>query len=107
MTEPAALPLVIVLGTFDVDPTDRETFIQSRAEQVATSRAEAGNLEYAFSADGIDPGRVRLTELWASEVDFQAHVARISAERGPDGPVEVVPVRARTFSTFHAGPLGA
>jgi quinol monooxygenase YgiN len=99
--------MVVVLGTFDVDPADREAFMASRAAQVTASRAEAGNLEYAFSADALDPGRVRLTELWASETEFQAHVARISAERGPDGPVEVVPIVARTFATFHVAPVGS
>ena len=106
MSDTPARDQIIVLGTFELDPTDRDTFIESRREQVAESRAEAGNLEYAFSADGRDPGRVLLTERWASHEQFQAHLDRINAQRGPDGPVEAVPIRDRSFAVFRAQPIG-
>jgi len=106
MTAEPAPDHVIVLGTFDLDPADRKAFIESKAVQVTESRAEEGNLQYAFSADGADAGRVLLTELWTSDGAFQAHLARIAAEREASGIVEPVAIRDRSFLVFSASPKG-
>ena len=57
-------PVIIVSGTFEVDPARRDEFLAERHERMRTSRAEAGCLEYTFSADPLDPGRVLLFERW-------------------------------------------
>ena len=67
--------MVIVAGTFDLDPDQRDAFLASRIERMHTSRAEPGSLEYTFSADPLDPGRVLLYERWASQADLDAHLA--------------------------------
>ena len=55
--------MIIVVGVFDVDPADRARFIEGRRAQVEETRAEAGCIEYAFSLDAYDPGRVRLFRM--------------------------------------------
>jgi len=85
--------VVIVAGTFEVDPEQREAFIASRLDRMRTSRAETGCLEYTFSADPLDPGRVVLFERWASQADLDAHLAAPSAPSASPG-AEVSPKSA-------------
>ena len=82
--------MVIVAGTFEVDPDQREAFLAGRIERMQTSRAETGCLEYTFSADPLNPGRVLLFERWARQEDLDAHLA--AAPAPPTSPgTEVVP----------------
>jgi quinol monooxygenase YgiN len=67
--------MVIVIGTFVVDPDRRTEFIAERHERMRTSRAEAGCLEYTFAADPLQAGRVLLTERWADQAALDAHLA--------------------------------
>jgi quinol monooxygenase YgiN len=71
--------MVIVGGTFEFDPQQREAFLASRYEIMRTSRAEPGCLEYTFAADPIDSGRVVLYERWASQADLDTHLAALRA----------------------------
>ncbi|MGZ4772568.1 MAG: putative quinol monooxygenase, partial [Ilumatobacteraceae bacterium] len=67
--------MVIVGGTFELHPNERESFLASRIEMMRTSRDEPGCLEYTFAADPIDPSRVVLFERWASQEALDAHLA--------------------------------
>ncbi len=71
--------MVIVGGTFEVDPGKREQFLAGRLEMMHRSRNETGCLEYTFSADPIDPGRVLLFERWTSQEALDAHIAALRA----------------------------
>src|SRR6059058_3664155 len=50
--------MVIVGGTFELDPDQREQFLAGRAAMMRRSRAEHGCLEYSFCADPLDLARV-------------------------------------------------
>lgn len=77
--------MVIVGGTFEVEPHQREEFLAGRHESMRTSRAEAGCLEYVMSADPIDPTRVVLFERWESQDALDAHLAGLRTDRpAPD-----------------------
>src|SRR5271157_5831532 len=67
------MDMIIVAGTFDMAPEDREAFLSSRAEAIERSRGEDGCLEYSFAADSVDPGRVRLFEIWESREHLGEH----------------------------------
>ncbi len=82
--------MVIVAGVFTVDPEQREAFLAGRMDRMRTSRAERGCLEYTFSADPLDPGRVLLYERWASQDDLDAHLAAPSTPSASPG-TEVTP----------------
>ncbi len=82
--------MLIVAGTFDVAPEDREAFLASRSEAIVRSRAEQGCREYSFAADSIDPGRVRLFELWEERVDLEAHQVTMRATPRPQNEVPVL-----------------
>lgn len=99
--------MVIVAGVFAVDPEQREAFIASKLERMRTSRAERGCLEYTFSADPLDPGRVVLYERWESQQDLDAHLAAPAAPTASPG-ADIVPRSATIVVYDVAGerPLG-
>lgn len=79
--------MVIVAGVIDVEPGERDRFLHAKAAQQAAARAEAGCLEYAFSADLAEPGRVRLFEIWESAEHLAAHAAGMAGTTPDDGGV--------------------
>lgn len=85
--------MVIVGGTFEVDPAEREEFLTGRLEAMRSSRAEPGCLEYTFSADPLDPGRVLLFEKWETEDALNTHLAGIRS-RPQAGGTGVTPKKA-------------
>jgi quinol monooxygenase YgiN len=89
--------MLIVAGTFTVDPGRRAEFLESREEAIKTSRAEQGCLDYAMSADAIDPAIVRLFEVWSSRADLQAHLERVRSSVPREGGV---PVLARDIKMY-------
>jgi quinol monooxygenase YgiN len=89
--------MVIVAGTFTVDPDRRAEFLQGRLESISASREDRGCLEYTMSADAVDPGLVRLFEMWTSLADLQAHVERIRSAPPAEGGV---PVLARDMKIY-------
>lgn len=89
--------MVIVAGTFSVDPARRGEFLEGRLESIRASREDRGCLEYAMSADAVDPALIRLFEMWSSVDDLQAHVQRIrSSPPAEDG----VPVLGRHMKIY-------
>lgn len=90
--------MVIVGGTFEVDPEDRERFLLSRHDMMRVSRAEPGCLEYSFSADPIDPSRVLLFERWASQEALDAHLSTLRAR--PESPGTEVAPKATSITIY-------
>ena len=99
--------MVIVAGSLEVDPAQREAFLAGRMDGMRTTRAEPGCLEYTFSADPIEPGRVLLIERWASQEELDAHVIAARARPAPAGAA-VAPTAASVFVYDVSGerPLG-
>lgn len=70
--------MVIVAGHVIVEPAQRDDYLVGCVEVVRQARRAAGCLDFALSADLIDPGRVNILERWESQ-------AAVDAFRG-DGP---------------------
>lgn len=83
--------MIIVAGSIEVDPAQRAAFLATRVEGMRRSRGERGCLEYTFSADPLDPGRIVLLERWESKEALDAHIAGMA--NAPRGEDEVRPVR--------------
>lgn len=105
--------MVIIAGTFQVAPEDREAFLQSRADGMRTSRGEDGCHEYVFAADPIEPGRVVLYERWESKEALAAHLGAMRANRptpDPDAPrpprVAVLSSEILQYEVGASGPVG-
>ena len=71
--------MVIVGGTFEVEPSQRAQFIASREDMTRASRGEPGCLEYVFCADPIEANRVVLFERWESQQALDTHLAALRA----------------------------
>jgi quinol monooxygenase YgiN len=78
--------MLIVAGHFEVDPADQAAFVASKVDAMKRTRAEAGCLEYAMTADPLDPTRVLLFERWADQASFDAHMAGLATAPKSDGP---------------------
>ena len=59
--------MVIVAGQIVVDPARREDYLAGSAGVVAQARRAPGCLDFAITADLIDPGRVNVFERWESQ----------------------------------------
>ena len=70
--------MVIVAGHLIVDPDERDAYLDGCREVVDLARRTDGCLDFAISADLVDPSRVNLYEQWAS-------TEAVEAFRG-DGP---------------------
>jgi hypothetical protein len=83
--------MVIVGGTFEMEPGQREQFLAGRLEMMRVSRGEEGCIEYTFAPDPIEAGRVVLFERWESQEALDAHLVALRAGPMPDdsgiGPI--------------------
>ena len=59
--------MVIVAGHITVAPRQREAYLAGCVPVVAAARQAPGCLDFAISADLIDPGRVNIFERWESQ----------------------------------------
>jgi len=67
--------MIIVSGTFRVDPEKRDQAVEVGATMAAASQAEAGCVAYGFWTDPSDPARFRVFEEWESADALDAHFA--------------------------------
>jgi quinol monooxygenase YgiN len=93
--------MLVVAGTIDVEPAQRQAFLEGRRDAVQASRGEPGCIEYAFSADLLDPGRVRIFERWESAEHLDAHLARADGGAASD-----VPILAAELLRYEIGGVG-
>ena len=66
---------ILVLGTLDIDPANRDAFVEAVGSLMRDTRAEDGCESYTFSADLDDPGRFHVSERWANQAASDAHGA--------------------------------
>ena len=64
--------MVIVAGHITVDPEQRETYLAGCMSVVEKARRADGCLDFAITADLLDPGRVNLFERWESQEAVKA-----------------------------------
>jgi quinol monooxygenase YgiN len=64
--------MVIVAGHITVEPQQREAYLADCVGVVEQARGTAGCLDFAITADLIDPGRVNIFERWASQAAVDA-----------------------------------
>jgi quinol monooxygenase YgiN len=66
---------ILVTGTIDLDPDQRDGFIAACRELMDATHQEDGCEHYSFAADLADPGRFHISERWASQGEMEAHSA--------------------------------
>ena len=85
--------MVIITGTFTVDPAQRDAFLAQHEQGMRASRGEDGCLEYCFAADPLEPGRVILSERWRDQAALDAHLVALRSRPRPEGE-QVAPTSA-------------
>lgn len=66
--------MILVIGQFRMPP---ENMVQARplmAKVMIATRAEAGCVEYNYAEDVLDPGLIRVSEVWQSREQLSAHL---------------------------------
>ena len=63
---------VVVAGHLMVDPAGRDEYLATCVEVVRQARSATGCLDFAISADVLDPGRVNVYERWVSQAAVEA-----------------------------------
>lgn len=66
---------IIVTGIIDFDPAKRDAAIAAVTACMEATRAEQGCEHYTFSGDFTDPGRMYVSEQWASQAAMDSHMA--------------------------------
>ncbi|HTU13570.1 MAG TPA: antibiotic biosynthesis monooxygenase family protein [Solirubrobacterales bacterium] len=98
MTQDPATGMVIVAGHLMVKPGDRDRYVAGCIEVVEKARETEGCLDFAITADSIDPGRVNIYERWDSR-------EAVEAFRG-DGPSDEQSVAMISASVAEFGVAG-
>ena len=99
--------MIVVGGTFEVDPDHRAAFLAERVPMMQRSRAEHGCLEYAFGADPVEPGRVVLFERWTDQAALDAHLAALRSD--PPSPAPQTKASSSSITLYDVSgerPLG-
>ena len=64
--------MVIVAGHLIVDPADRDSYLAGCVPVVEQARSAPGCLDFALSADLVDPGRINVFERWETQEAVEA-----------------------------------
>ena len=65
----------LIIGTIRLPAAQLAAARPAMAAMVAASRAEDGCLAYAYAEDVLEPGLIRVTELWRDEAALARHFA--------------------------------
>ncbi len=64
---------VIVAGTVRVPPENLAVFREHMVAMIEGSRAESGCLIYSYAEDVLEPGLIRIFEIWRDQIDLDTH----------------------------------
>jgi len=59
--------VIVVAGTLTVSPDERERYLADCVDVLTAARETPGCLDFALSADLVDPARINVFELWETE----------------------------------------
>jgi quinol monooxygenase YgiN len=73
--------MIIVAGHLIVDPRQRDSYLAGCTDVVQQARRAPGCLDFALTADLLDPGRVDIFERWESQAAVNAFRGGPSADQ--------------------------
>ncbi|UVK40762.1 antibiotic biosynthesis monooxygenase [Mesorhizobium sp. AR10] len=65
--------MLLIIGTVRLPPDKLEEAKPVMERMILGSRAEPGCIEYSYAQDVLDPGLIRVTEVWSDRVALDAH----------------------------------
>ena len=66
--------MIVVVGQFRFPPEQMAAALPAMRKVMEATRAEDGCIEYNYSEDVLDPGLIRVSEVWASRAQLDAHM---------------------------------
>lgn len=63
--------MLIISGKLHVDPDARDDYLAGCAAVIEQARIAAGCLDFALSADLLEPGRINVYERWETDEDLE------------------------------------
>ncbi len=98
--------MLIIAGTLEVEPEDRDVLMAAALPMMAASQAEEGCIEYVFTLDLTDAGKVRVFERWTDLAALEAHFAtpHMAALRAAMAPLRIRPDVTR-YAVARSGPV--
>ena len=66
--------MLVIAGTFNLEPSDRDAFLSAAKDVMAETLKEEGCHAYCFSPDISDTAVVHLFEKWESEDHLGPHM---------------------------------
>lgn len=66
--------MIVVVGQFRFPPERMNEALPVMRRVIETTRAEAGCVQYNYGEDVLDPGLIRVSELWESREQLAAHM---------------------------------
>ena len=67
--------MIAVIGQFRMPPENMAAARPLMRKVMEATRAEAGCTEYNYAEDVLDPGLIRVSEVWDSRDHLTAHLA--------------------------------
>ena len=67
--------MIVVVGQFRLPAARMAEARPVMAKVMLATRAEAGCVQYDYAEDVLDPGLIRVSELWDSRAELMAHMA--------------------------------
>lgn len=67
--------MLLITGSFRFPPENMDEARLAMATMLTASRTEQGCVLYAFAEDVLDPGLIRVSELWSDKAALAAHAA--------------------------------
>jgi quinol monooxygenase YgiN len=81
--------MIVIAGYALTDADTRDAAVAAFAEMVARARKQDGCLDFAISADAVDPERSNLFELWRDQQSLDAWRTVANAPHGQPREVHV------------------
>ena len=67
--------MLLIVGTVRLPPANLDTARPAMKRMVDASRAEDGCIEYGYAEDVLEPGLIRVKEMWADQASLDRHFA--------------------------------
>lgn len=67
--------MLLIIGTIRLPAENLDLARPVMAEMLRASRAEDGCLDYGYAEDVLDPGLIRVSELWRDQEALDRHFA--------------------------------
>jgi quinol monooxygenase YgiN len=65
--------MIVIGGTMRLPPENLEQLRPHMETVITANRAEAGCIEFALAEDVLQPGLIRVFEIWADQAALDAH----------------------------------